>query len=752
MAPAHYFAHSSGTADQTTWHLLSEHLAETGRRAAESLAVLGCTELAQAAGLLHDLGKYSREFQGRLHGDYSRVDHSTAGAKIAQERYGLSLGKLLAFCIAGHHTGLANGVRGESARARALRDRLEQEFGSGLPVLDDSWQKEVALPPVIQPPLLKPKDPEDVGFSIAFFTRMLFSALVDADYLDTEAYFDSLKGKSPPRGGHPPLGKLQKQLDSHLERLTSKAKSSAMNDLRRRVLSHARSNAKLDPGLFSLTVPTGGGKTLASLAFALQHAVQHGLRRVIYVIPFTSIIEQTAQVFRDALGDDSAGFVLEHHSAFEEETHACREARDKLRLAMENWDVPVVVTTAVQFFESLFARRPSRCRKLRNIINSVVILDEAQTLPLALLRPCVAALDELARNYHSSIILCTATQPALSAPAFRDGFEGVREIAPDPPSLYRSLKRVRVHKPETLDDTALAVRLRTTDQVLCIVNTRRHAQALYGAIAKERGARHLTTLMCARHRSAVLENLKRDLKEDKPVRLVATSLIEAGIDVDFPVVYRATAGIDSIAQAAGRCNREGRHACGEVYVFEPEEREGHKPPLEVAQFATAARSVMRRHDDPLTLEAVNAYFEEVYWLKDNELDAKGILKLIRERSDLDFPFEDIDAKFRVIETLQVPVIVPYRGSEDRDRTIDTLVKELRYVERPGALARRLQPYIVQVSPSTRNRLISEGAAEIIRGDAFSMQFVLLSNEDLYNPEIGLSSDDPIFKRAEGLIW
>jgi len=751
MAPTHHFAHSSDTADQTTWHLLSKHLAETGRRAAESLAVLGCTELAKAAGLLHDLGKYSREFQGRLHGDYSRVDHSTAGAKIAQERYGLPLGKLLAFCIAGHHAGLANGVRGE--RTRALRDRLEQEFGSGLPVLDDIWQKELALPQVLQSPSLKPKGPEGGGFSIAFFTRMLFSALVDADYLDTEAYFDSLKGKSPPRGGHPPLDKLQKQLDSHLERLISKAKSSAMNDLRSRVLSHARSNAKLDPGLFSLTVPTGGGKTLASLAFALQHAVQHGLRRVIYVIPFTSIIEQTAQVFRDALGDDGAGFVLEHHSAFEEETHACREARDKLRLAMENWDVPVVVTTAVQFFESLFARRPSRCRKLHNIMNSVVILDEAQTLPLALLRPCVAALDELARNYHSSIILCTATQPALSAPKFRDGFEDVREIAPDPPSLYRSLKRVRVHKPETLDDTALAARLRTTDQVLCIVNTRRHAQALYSAIAKERGARHLTTLMCAKHRSAVLENLKRDLKEEKPVRLVATSLIEAGVDVDFPVVYRATAGVDSIAQAAGRCNREGRHACGEVYVFEPEESEGNKPPLEVAQFATAARSVMRRHDDPLTLEAVNAYFEEVYWLKDDELDAKGILKLIRERSDrFDFPFEDIDTKFRVIETPQVPVIVPYRGVDDRDHTLDILVKDLRYVERPGALTRRLQPYIVPVSSNTRNRLISAGAAEIIRGDEFGMQFVLLSNEDLYSPEIGLSSDDPTFKNSERLIW
>jgi len=546
VVSARHFAHSSGAADQTTWHLLSEHLDGTGRRAAAFLAAVGCAELAQAAGLLHDLDKYSREFQGRLHGDQSRVDHSTAGAKIAQARYGPPLGKVLAFCIAGHHAGLANGV--EDGHTRALHGRLEQEFGSGLPVLDDAWQREVALPPVIRPPLLKSRNQEGVGFSIAFFTRMLFSALVDADYLDTEAYFASLGGESPLRGDHPPLADLQRRLDRHLEELTSSAESSAVNDLRGSVLSHALLSADLAPGLFSLTVPTGGGKTLASLAFALRHAVRHGLRRVIYVIPFTSIVEQTAQVFRDALGDDGAGFVLEHHSAFGEETRACREARDKLRLAMENWDAPVVVTTAVQFFESLFACRPSRCRKLHNIINSVVILDEAQTLPLALLRPCVAVLDELARNYHSSIVLCTATQPALSEPEFRDGFEGVREIAPDPPGLYRALERVRVHKPETLDDATLAARLRATDQVLCIVNTRRHAQALYGAISKERGARHLTTLMCAKHRSAVLADLRLDLKEGKPIRLVATSLIEAGVDVDFPVVYRATVGLDSIAQ------------------------------------------------------------------------------------------------------------------------------------------------------------------------------------------------------------
>ena len=247
---------------------------------------------------------------------------------------------------------------------------------------------------------------------------------------------------------------------------------------------------------------------------------------------------------------------------------------------MENWDAPIVVTTAVQFFESLFAAKPSQCRKLHRIAGSVVVLDEAQTMPLKLLRPCVAAIDELARNYRASVVLCTATQPALTAPAFEGGLAEVRELAPDPEQLFKQLERVRVRHLGALDDEALAEHMRSRDQVLCIVNNRRHARAVYQAMADLPGARHLTTLMCARHRSEVLAEVRQLLKDGKPCRLVSTSLIEAGVDVDFPTVLRAEAGLDSIAQAAGRCNREGRseRESSEVLVFLPENPDWAPPP------------------------------------------------------------------------------------------------------------------------------------------------------------------------------
>ena len=749
MTTSRYCAHSAESVDRGKWHPLSVHLGDTGERAAALLASVGCAEIGRAAGLLHDLGKYTPEFQGRLAGG-GRVDHATAGAQEARKRYGPQLGKMLAYCIAGHHAGLANGVNGQ--QISALADRL----GKQIPQLDPAWMEEIT-PPELTPPRLIPRDRETAGFCAALFIRMVFSALVDADFLDTEAYYVELDGKRRPRGQHPELHELCKRLNAHLDALGTKAESNEVNSLRREVLSHARKKAAEPPGLFTLTVPTGGGKTLTSLAFALDHAVLHGHERVIYVIPYMNIIEQTAAVFREALRDgaaDAAAFVLEHHSTFDEDRIGCRDARDKLRLAMENWDAPIIVTTAVQFFESLFANRPSRCRKLHNIANSVIILDEAQTLPLKFLRSCVTTIDELARNWRSSIVLCTATQPALgNAVGFPGGLADLREIAPEPRRLYRTLKRTRIRRQGVTDDTQLAERLREAPQVLCIVNTRRHARELHESIGDVEGTFHLTTLMCARHRREKLDTVRERLKNGASARLVATSLVEAGVDVDFPVVWRAEAGLESIIQAAGRCNREGRAPVADVFVFEPAEGEGRKPPPEIAQFASAARSVMRHHDDPMSLEAINDYFRELYWLKgEDALDAKGILRLLGERRrDLDFPFETIAREFRLIETAMVPVIVPYRGADCEDETAERLLDDLKWVEHPGRVARLLQPYVVQVPPAARAALLSAGAATVVRKDRFDMQFVVLTNLDLYRSDVGLTWDDPTFREAEGLL-
>ena len=747
---AHHYAHSAKSGDRRKWHRLSVHLEDTAERAAAFLETVGLSEIGRAVGLLHDLGKYAPEFQRRLDNG-SRVDHSTAGAKVAVERYGKQLGKMLAFCIAGHHAGLANGEYGE--RITALADRIQ----GSIPSVDPVWREQITLPKP-ETSHLTPRDRETAAFCAAFFIRMVFSALVDADFLDTEAYYDKLDGTEKARGRHPGLRELAGRLNAHLGALAANAAAGEVNMLRGEVLGHVRRQAAEPRGLFTLTVPTGGGKTLTSLAFALDHALRHGQERVIYVIPYMSIIEQTASVFRDALrGDDAevADFVVEHHSTFDEDKIKEREAQDKLRLAMENWDAPIIVTTAVQFFESLFSNRPSRCRKLHNIANSVIILDEAQTLPLKFLRPCVAALDELARNWRSSIVLCTATQPALGRQdGFCRGFEHLRELAPDPKRLYRTLKRARIRQQGTMDDRRLAERLSAERQVLCIVNTRRHARELYESISAVEGACHLTTLMCARHRRETLAKVRGSLADAAPVRLVATSLIEAGVDVDFPVVWRAEAGLESIIQAAGRCNREGRAPVGDVFVFQPADGDGRKLPTEIERSTDVAREVMRQYqDDPTSLDAIRCYFQNLYWYAgDASLDAKGILRTLRERTtSLAFPFETIANEFRLIETPMVPVIVPYRGAAGDDDTVERLVGELEWVERPGRIARRLQPYVVQVPPYARGSLLSANAAMVVREADFDRQFVVLSNLDLYRPDVGLTWDDPTYRIAEGLI-
>lgn len=738
-----FYAHSTSNPDKSDWQPLRAHLEAVAEIAAHNASAFSGESLAHLAGLLHDLGKYTDEFQRRIAGDAIRVDHATRGAILAVERYG-PLGQLLAYAIAGHHAGLANG--NESIERTALKDRL---VGSGLPTLLAQWQTEIQLPALneLNPPALIPRAGR-VFFQLAFLCRMVFSCLVDADYLDTAAFYDKTEGRRPSRGHpYPKLAELRQQLDHYLSGFES---STPVNRLRREILAGVRSKASSDPGLFSLTVPTGGGKTLSSLAFALDHALTHGLRRIIYVIPFTSIVEQNAAVFRKALGELGDRAVVEHHSAFVDDPGKSLEARKKLSLAMENWDAPIIVTTAVQFFESLFADRPARCRKLHNIAGSVVILDEAQTLPLKLLRPTVAAIDELALNYNSSVVLCTATQPALNdGPEFPGGLRNVRELAPHPEQLFKQLQRVRIQTIGATSDEVLARQLREREQVLCIVNNRRHARALYETIADCPGACHLTTLMYAKHRSQVLADVRQRLLDGQPCRLVATSLIEAGVDVDFPTVLRAEAGLDSIAQAAGRCNREGRRALAdsEVLVFAPENEEW-SPPQELKQFAQAAREVMRQHpDDCLSMAAIERYFHLLYWQKGNHaLDESNLLGLI-EKGRLDgLPFETLASKFRMIDSVQMPVIIA------RDDEAKAALDDLAFTTGCAGIARRLQPYLVQVPRKAYEALMQVGAIQPAMAERYGEQFMVLVNPDLYHDQFGLRWDNPAFVSSERLLW
>lgn len=726
-----HYAHSLPDRPVHDWQLLEVHLQNVAQLA-RSFAENFCAGYwAYYAGLWHDLGKYSDEFQKMLLDSADpemnsetrpgRPDHSSAGAQYAVANAGRG-GKILAYAIAGHHAGLLDG-KGEDA---SLEKRLRK------PIPEWSYAPSFLLNRQDLNVLPFSPDRDDTSrfcFQASFFVRMIFSCLVDADFLDTERFLDPSRTEA--RGRYPSLSELETRFEHFLNEKMAAAPRTAVNARRAEIRKLSRDAAMWNPGLFSLTVPTGGGKTLSSLAFALRHALRYGMKRIIYVIPYTSIIEQTASVFREALGDDA---VLEHHSNFEPP-----EDDQRARLAAENWDAPVIVTTNVQFFESLFASKTSRCRRLHNIARSVVILDEAQMLPVHLLRPCLESVRELARNYGVSMVLCTATQPALSSSeTFRDGLDDVREIIPDPAGLYEAFRRVMVERLNEVSDEWLAERLGNERQALCIVNTRRHARTLFERL-RAGGAYHLSGLMCPMHRSQALAKIRERLQSKEACRVISTQLVEAGVDLDFPVVYRAAAGIDSLAQAAGRCNREGLlPEPGKVYLFTPEKG---IPPGWFRQTAETAALVLRRHEDPLSLAAVEEYFRNFYWLKSEQLDEKQILPSLSEGSKSgDFPFRSIAERFRMIEQVTEPLIIPF------NREAEEITRALRHADNPGGLVRAAQRYTIQIPRQALASLLQAGSVECLHD-----RFNVLLNRDIYGEDLGLCPEDPQFHRIESLI-
>lgn len=737
-----FYAHSLPGRPESEWQPLSEHLEAVSSLARDAAAKFGAAAAGGRAGLFHDLGKYTQAYQRRIRDEGPKVDHATAGARVVIEHAAdlsgssaaldLLVARIIAHAIAGHHTGLPDSLATQASLAERMVRDLEP--------LDPIWREETAsAPPRLWPDL----DFSDVKVderardnALAFFGRMVFSALVDADWRDTEAFYARAEGRVVDRDW-PRLASvvdgLLARFDAHMAGLAGPMSDTPLNRLRAEILGHVRAGAEKLPGLFTLTVPTGGGKTLASLAFALEHARRLGLDRIVYAIPFTSIIEQTAGIFRSVLGDD---MVLEHHSSLDETKFRDPESRDKLRLAMEDWAAPVVVTTNVQLFESLWSHKPSRCRRLHNLARAVIVLDEAQTIPLHVLRPCVAAIRELTR-YGSSVVLCTATQPALDVSRFSGGLKlgPERELAPDPDRLHRALVRVRLERVGDLDDEALLEALERVEQGLVVVNSRAHALALWRA-ARSRGLDglvHLSTRQHARDRQEILADVRARLKSGLACRLIATSLVEAGVDIDFPRVWRAEAGLDQIVQAAGRCNREGKRPVAEsiVTVFRSPD---HAPPREIRGFVADLGRVADRHDDLMGPAAITDYFGEVYWRKDAALDRDGVLDAFRlSGREPDFDYRKVGESFRLVESEMMPVIVP--TDEIARAALAALAAENPIP--PGAGARRLQPYLVQIPRKAFAELVALGHVRFVREDRWEHQFAELITLRLYTSECGL---------------
>ena len=741
---------------------VQSHLSDVAERAAGYAAPFGAHEEARLAGLLHDLGKYGDLFQRRLKGQERGIDHWSAGAWRALDALRHE-GIAAALAIQGHHLGL------QQAQEDALR-RLSKEALGRCP-LSQGFRLSQADPHDLlhrfaQDGLELPGPPASSVYeglcgpaaAAMLDVRMLFSALVDADYIETEAHFAARTDDAQwYRRSGPPLDAddAQRVLLEHVEQLAQASTAATeINGLRTDLLQSSLSSATQHPGLYTLTAPTGAGKTLSMLAFALRHALTHGMRRLVVVIPYLTIIEQTVAVYRKALRPltqrhGSGEYVLENHSlaGVRDEGRLENDDRDPARLLAENWDAPIIVTTSVQFLQSLFANRPRPCRKLHRLANSVIMFDEVQTLPKKLAIPTLATLSRLVERYGATVVFSTATQPAfghLGEPVKRLCAAGwrPREIVGSAPQLFQRARRTQVEWPSGHDERTswadLAARLSDRDQALVIVNLKRHALALLEEL-KDRSVEslfHLSTSMCPVHRRDALAEVNERLRDAAECRLVATQCVEAGVDIDFPVVHRAWGPLDAIAQAAGRCNRNGRAETGTVVVFHPESDGRLYPDGAYSQAAEVTRSLFNRlgadamdiHNPRLFEE----YYRELYEIAGLDRSADDELTKAIETQD----FAEVAALYRVIEQDAINVLVPY----DHE-TFDTLAEEARERGLTRDWIAKARPHTVGLFRPRRSDPVNDCLESICvagsKAREASGDWFIYTAQDHYDPNVGL---------------
>ncbi|NMM29307.1 MAG: CRISPR-associated helicase Cas3' [Glaciimonas sp.] len=748
-----YFAHSGNNHGQR--HLLVEHLNSVGNIAHSFAGLANWASEVKLAGLLHDLGKYGDRFQARLQGKDQGLDHWSQGAWVALAEHSAIAAAL---AIQGHHVGLQRANTDALRRMNPQSLTKNHPFGLALSDADPMRLKQRAeadglLFHTPAQTALHLQNGMAQAVANMLDVRLLFSCLVDADFLDTESHFEGdAQGKCPrPEGPKLDASAALAALDAHMTKLRGATGAQAQVRQARETLWRAAEHAgQRQHGLFTLTAPTGSGKTLAMLKFALEHAARHNLKRVVLAVPFLSVIEQTAREYRKVFKSFPNNFVLEHHSlaglGVETERHDAEGASERQRrLLAENWDAPIVLTTNVQLLESLFSNRPSSCRKLHNLMESVILFDEAQSLPTGLAVPTLAALSHLSSAYHSSVVFATATQPAfdtLHIAVTKHAVQGWQpdEAVPEHAEMFSVLKRVEVSWPKNGEKRGwveLAADVRCADQVLCVVNLKRHVLALLKELTGTEGLFHLSTNMCAEHRRDVLEKVRARLTAGKTCRLISTQCVEAGVDLDFPLVYRALAPLDAIAQAAGRCNREGKlneqGLLGEVVVFEPNDEKGLRwcyPTHAYYQAAEVTRTMLTLHGD-LNINDPALYREYYRRLYDLNNPASQNQALNEAITALDFP--EVAKHYRLIDQNTIQVLVPWA---DRWDEFDTLRSE---AEREGISAkwmRRAQSLAVSIYQTKDGPPAWVIPAKLRRGGTSDEWFIL--EGDYYDDTLGLN--------------
>ncbi len=721
-------------------HDLLSHLENTANLSKRFADVIDLGEVGYILGYWHDIGKAKEDFQQKMqnimnNGPNISAEHSIDGAKIIFNKLQnlKNFGYFLAYPIAGHHTGLPDG----DGDVTSLVCRLQSCMPSvSLP--DERDDKIKNLFSSIREFFTKNTkgldDEMQLGFAYQFLIRFLFSCLVDADFLDTESFMNPKNASY--RKIETDFNDLKEKFLKKYNEKFEKENKSEINQLRKKLFDECCAKAKLDPGFFSLTMPTGSGKTLSSLGFALEHATTYKKNRIIYVIPYTSIIEQNAAVFRHFLGDE---IVIEHHSHFDFDDNTNDELRQKITLATENWDAPVIVTTNVQFFETLFSHRVSRNRKLHNIANSVIIFDEVQMFPTDYLYPILYAVKELVYRYKCSIVFCSATQPAFQKREnFSKGIPDIREIVSDPDTLFNKMKEQRVQEKYLSDSFTIEQMgqrlIESPDSVLCIVSTRKKAYQLYQetkkGISDNTEVFYLSTYLCPKHRMEVLEKIKSGLvSREKKYIVISTQLVEAGVDLDFPVVYRELSGLDSLVQAAGRCNRNALYPNGMFYVFKWEDGvvnfSDFKPRAEETELIISGTE-----ENFLTLKNIHEFYSKYFWRVDQtkSFDKKDILEKIKSgRCSLLFPFKSIGEEFHIIPKIQKTIFIPYDEEGKR------LLCDLQRGNIVRATMRKAQQYLVQVYPHLFEQIA--GYTQPLFADTV----YLLEDyvEEIYNKESGL---------------